>query len=202
MELLSFFKSIKTGEILNSDWSKELDIITNGDLENLKAVLVTFQSYIKTEKSIRRSILSVQDVLRIEIDAEKYGIPDPDFDLCYKFEKFLKEIIVRNNVDGGLVSAIVNGQKFDSDIFKDEKAYNFFIALKDDIVKDRTKYADYSFIYKKMLEDNLLRKIGHNDFILFLEKNEYANFDGKYNQLKVSETEKKKSCLFSYKTSI
>jgi hypothetical protein len=58
--------------------------------------------------------------------------------------------------------------KFPS-IFKNDKAYNFFIELKNSTVKKVTEVADYAFIFHKMKSSGLINSdTKHKTFINFL----------------------------------
>lgn len=66
-------------------------------------------------------------------------------------------------------------------IFKNKTCYDFFIWLKENLVKD--EYADYSFIFYQMLAYELIYEVSHKDYIEFLLT---LNVDLNYDKLKTS----------------
>ena len=67
-------------------------------------------------------------------------------------------------------------------IFKNKSCFNLFEWLQENLVVD--KYADYSFIYYKMVETGLIYKISHKEYIDFLNDN--LSIDLNYEKLKPS----------------
>jgi hypothetical protein len=80
-------------------------------------------------------------------------------------------------------------------VFIDKNAFSFFKELKKIIVKKKSELADYSFIFHKMLKQNLLVKnIKQKDFIDYLNKHQDAeisyrklNFKNQPHNLKLFE---------------
>jgi len=72
-------------------------------------------------------------------------------------------------------------------IFKNKTCYDLFIWLSENLVKDT--YADYSFIYNKMLEGGYIYEIKHKEFVEFLKD---FNIEIQYSSFKKSTTTKTK----------
>jgi len=83
---------------------------------------------------------------------------------------------------------------FDTDIFRDDMiGYKIFKEFQANEIGDKTQYADYSFIFKKLLSDNLIREVKHVKYLDFLYKNYQLEFANQYTQLKSKFKDKSKA---------
>ena len=75
-----------------------------------------------------------------------------------------------NSLDDNLTDRIDNPFP---NIFKNHDAYLFFERLKENICIDQTtQLADYSYVYRKMLEDKFINdEVSPSSFVSFLDKN-------------------------------
>lgn len=84
-------------------------------------------------------------------------------------------------------------------IFTSYNGYRIFEAFKDEIVTKRTEYADYSFLFSKLKQDEFIHDLKEKKLIDFLSKEYNIGFATKYNQFKYSETTAKKKAYSNYK---
>ncbi|MCG9910056.1 MAG: hypothetical protein MH137_02045 [Flavobacteriales bacterium] len=100
----------------------------------------------------------------------------------YRDEKeFIDELI---SVLKDPIEVDVNNDNPYPNIFISVKGFRLFEALKSELVNEKTKYSDYSYIYYKMLNDSYLHNIKQQGFIDFLDKHYGADLGDRYSQFK------------------
>ncbi|TAL62561.1 MAG: hypothetical protein EPN85_02390 [Bacteroidetes bacterium] len=89
---------------------------------------------------------------------------------------------------------------YNTQIFTSKKGYQIFEAFKNEIVTDATEYADYSFLFTKLKQDEFIHEMKHKKFITYLSNNHKSSLASKgYIQFKFSSTATKNKAYSRYK---
>lgn len=75
-------------------------------------------------------------------------------------------------------------------IFKNESAFRFFETLRQGILKEESKYSDYSFIMRAMIGNKLLVETNHKQLIAFINDEYNAGLEKKQQFITVTSKEK------------
>lgn len=77
-------------------------------------------------------------------------------------------------------------------IFVSFTGFQIFQTYKDEVVRLKSEYADYSYIFTMLKKDGLIHDMKHDTFIEFLWKEYKVSIVTKYNQFKSGETTEKR----------
>jgi hypothetical protein len=196
-EILVFFAKIANGLITETSRNKYLEDNTAGfkDPIKLKAFLRDLENEILGEDC------EYSEGSRNFVGNNK---SEDDFHAMHQFkmrqynsvkdflQKHLDQIVPDSNNEKV-------EKEYNTKIFTSYSGFQIFEAFKNNIVLEATEYADYSFLFTKLLKDEFIHKMGHKKFIDFLGDEHQVKFAKDYIQFKYSETKIKNDAYSRYK---